>query len=1428
MKKTILFVFAFFAFTLTNAQDVTVCGTDTLILEVDNYVNGAIRWEESIDNENWVSIEGAVGKTFTFFPIETKYYRAKVITAECDPLISATTLVLLPPKANAGSDREIGGNTTRLFGSSDLGAIGEWTIIAGEGGNIEESNNAYSKFTGQYGVVYSLVWTVANACTESSDTVSIVFEEIITKNNFIVVDNTDEILSNSTEMADGIYRIKFSDPTIEPFDSAVLIGMREDISFLAKVHSYILQDSVYIFTTEEGDLADIVESGPVNIGDVVNESMIEDEETKYDAFPTRASLKRYAGNKGQRMIYSSNFTDESGNRVTKTTRKGAFENGLTLKIPEVELLLLEDESITANLSDAYVRINPNFVADVNLKRLKLKYLRLGIDNGKFEYNYKLELAVEKAIAAEKERDLLKVSNNIVFMLGPVPVLISTSFAIKSFASISASATLSATMESNYQKNFSALVVGNKWSNIRFIQSSSQTSTSKHSFDLKGALSAELGIGPEISVTLYKVVGPYFNLPLMLSAEATMNQNLNWDARAALTLEGNVGCRVKIWKFLLLNKNYNLFTTDLANPLELPSKLEILSGNNQTSEVGSLLPYPIKLKVTANYGFGVPFVPIRLSLKEGNGSITKEVRYTDMQGIVEIDDWTLGSNPTNILDIEILNSDNDHIINSPSSLKAFSTIPPFDCSNTDLDISFVKSGSVKLAKGIGGKPPYTYSTDGINFNMPEPPQLPLDVTANHRIYVIDDNACTADRSINIVKPNPCIDNPVALDVLNELNLFQTIGIRGTAPYLFAVDDPTSFSSNYLFSNLTEGWHQFFIKDANGCEDSRNIQIIASEEKAISALNPKANSLLFPVEEAHFQWYAGAYTVNQLYDIFLKKEGEAYSPLLQNTFLDNFIFNDNLDYQTTYVWKIVVKDENGDVKDELESKFTTMASPEISMGVPTLVHPINGGSVYSSTELKWESQGGDYRYYLYMDQNSASTLVASGLVNNSVSFNSLMLNSSYNWRVAIKNPLTAETLNSEVWQFNVLPSTPTVSTESISYIGINEASCAGTVNVEGEFPVTARGICWDTNENPTIEGNFTSEGSGLGTFVSNLTGLSNNTTYYIRAYATNNAGTIYGEEISFITLDGTPTLPVLTTTEISDITTNSAISGGVITDDGGSKITERGVCWSTEPNPSLSDSKTIDGSGSGSFTSSISNLVQLTTYYLRAYAINSTGTSYGQEITFSTIGKTITDIQGNVYKTVVIGDQEWMAENLKTTLYSDGSPILTGLDNSQWQNTTSGAYAIYPHASIDGLNSEAEVLQAYGVLYNWYAVETDMLCPTGWRVPSILDWTALANYLGGKAVAGNKLKSTHTEPNAHPRWNLPNEGASDESNFMAYPGGARNYDGPFITIGTYGAWWSSDVFITTNNPNFSLLGYNRNDFSYSSNRRNQGFSVRCIKD
>lgn len=192
---------------------------------------------------------------------------------------------------------------------------------------------------------------------------------------------------------------------------------------------------------------------------------------------------------------------------------------------------------------------------------------------------------------------------------------------------------------------------------------------------------------------------------------------------------------------------------------------------------------------------------------------------------------------------------------------------------------------------------------------------------------------------------------------------------------------------------------------------------------------------------------------------------------------------------------------------------------------------------------------------------------------------------------------------------------------------------------------------------------------------------------------------------------------------------------------------------------------------------------------------------------------TDGDNNNYPVVTIGTQTWMAENLKTTKYNDGTGIQLITDAILWSADISGAYCWYN-------NDPATYKATYGALYNWYTVNTGKLCPTGWHMPTDPEWVTLTTYMGGIAVAGGNLKETGTT-----HWQSPNTGAVDESGFTALPGGYRNPDGSFGFVGFYGTWWSATVGTA---EIAWRMDYSDDDFYSITVGKNPGYSVRCIKD
>jgi uncharacterized protein (TIGR02145 family) len=405
------------------------------------------------------------------------------------------------------------------------------------------------------------------------------------------------------------------------------------------------------------------------------------------------------------------------------------------------------------------------------------------------------------------------------------------------------------------------------------------------------------------------------------------------------------------------------------------------------------------------------------------------------------------------------------------------------------------------------------------------------------------------------------------------------------------------------------------------------------------------------------------------------------------------------------------------------------------------------------------------------------------------------------------------------------TPTLTTTATSSITTATASSGGTISNDGGATVIARGVVWSTNSTPTTSlSTKTIDGSGSGLFTSAISGLAAGTTYYVRAYLTNSVGTYYGQQNSFKTLS--LNVPTLSTSPIINIKSISAQGGGNITSNGGSIVTERGVVWGTSSNPTISlNAKTADGNGTGSFSSNLSSLILNVTYYARAFATNSIGTGYGNEISFTTNslytnGNGVTDNCGITYPTIIIGGKEWMQKNLDVCKYRNGDPIPQVQDMTQWNKLTTGAWCYYENKTENGI--------VYGKLYNGYAVNDSRgLAPAGWHIPLATDLDGLIAYLGGINLVAGEMKEKGTT-----HWVSPNTGATNESGFTGLPAGVVALSGAypniitvFSGIGYLGGWWVN----LNKGPYYGYwLSNNSSALSSGSTDPNSGLSIRCVKD
>ncbi|MBK8883834.1 MAG: fibrobacter succinogenes major paralogous domain-containing protein [Bacteroidales bacterium] len=306
------------------------------------------------------------------------------------------------------------------------------------------------------------------------------------------------------------------------------------------------------------------------------------------------------------------------------------------------------------------------------------------------------------------------------------------------------------------------------------------------------------------------------------------------------------------------------------------------------------------------------------------------------------------------------------------------------------------------------------------------------------------------------------------------------------------------------------------------------------------------------------------------------------------------------------------------------------------------------------------------------------------------------------------------------------------------------------------------------------------------------------------------------------------PVVTS-GVGSFTSTSAIMGGDVKGDGGSKVTECGIYWGTSPDPVNSGTKLSIGSGTGNFSINIQNLTPNTTYYIIAFATNTNGTGFGDEKNFTTLDNLVAvDVDGNTYNTVTIGSQVWFSENLRVTRLNDGEAIPLVSDNIGWEALSTPGYCWYNNnQSLYGSN--------FGALYNWFTINTNKLCPAGWHVPGDNDFKNLEKELGMSTTDADAtgLRGTNEGSKMAGRADLWADSSLDSnvsfgmSGFNAVPGGHRYYEGDFQNINTscvlYSSTESSEGIAWYRQINYNGLRIERNTFD-----KRDGFSVRCLRD
>ena len=466
------------------------------------------------------------------------------------------------------------------------------------------------------------------------------------------------------------------------------------------------------------------------------------------------------------------------------------------------------------------------------------------------------------------------------------------------------------------------------------------------------------------------------------------------------------------------------------------------------------------------------------------------------------------------------------------------------------------------------------------------------------------------------------------------------------------------------------------------------------------------------------------------------------------------------------------------------------------------------------------------------------------------------------------------------FNAQQPMPQVVVTTLEPTEITAVSAVGggtVTTVDGNYVPLDRGICWSLSPNPTFNDNYIEVGSGIGSFTVSMTELDINTTYYVRAYAVTEDGTFYGEQKTFITRDGIPTL---TTTDITNIGRVAATGGGYISDDGGLSVTARGVCWSVNPDPTINDNCTIDGMDIGSFSSGITGLNGNTTYDVRAYATNSSGTNYGNEIVFTTLEQTwpngvspgVFSVSANSQVHFSQGNLQYRAST-NTWRFAENQYDYVGSANSNISSSYSGWIDLFGWGTSGWNNGNTyyhpwdHSTASYGVYYGpdgqynltgsyanadwgvYNPISNGGNAANMWRTLTKWEWSyvfesrsttsgiryakAQVNNINGVILLPDNWSNDIYHLN-----NKNSKSASFSSNIISaaqwitlesagavfLPAAGERYGVAVSNVGSKGSYWSTSYY----HNNVSYYEYFNNSDLDSDNRyRSYGFSVRLVQ-
>lgn len=825
----------------------TLCaGTDSVELTLNNYQYGNIQWQYSVDTVSWFNIPGAIDTLLVYKPEQTQFVRAEISYANCPPEYSAVKLLQKDPSAYAGVSRTVNiGDTLRLQANMEEGATGSWQILQGANGFLTDPTSAASKFIGTDSL-YRLRWTLTNSCGSSSDDISVRYVQTVVSSKVVVVDTTDIIFSDSTQMAQGYYVISFSDSNIVIGDSTILVSLING-GFLRRVDSWSMRDdTTYAMYTTQATLYDMLESGVINLGNMSGisevDTTVQNEQSSpemvfIDHIPTRNEVREHPEMNGKLYVLGMELYREDGTIENllpmPRTRGGATDR--TFNIPNYSYggVSLENARLTIN------PVTPVLDYIANTRTLHFGFSNTQLDmeadlvlNGVSslpDFNLPPQNVTIKTVYYYNGAPVscyLKCS--IVFQIdGSVSIAGNIRHKLKTSANFNWTRTFSLN-NGNPSLPLSVEKANNGYTNIELVSDYSPITA-----DLN------LTMGVCQNFILYGVEGPHTEV----GCKATMkylNHNLGWTGNllSDLYVKADLKGAYKVIDDMILENWSESFTSAInsdnrwssfcgrkLNPYIMQST--DINQNQEISAGGQTVT--VKVEVFGKDNNPLKNVNVHFEPQDG-GQVSQSVVATDQNGIAQTL-WTTGEAIAFIHQLKayVYDGNGQPIKNSPLVFNAYvleSQSQSNNCAHSTIQLvikDYTLRGGPLLLVPQNGVSPYTFYMDWHNIGTNDIAfQLDDPALGNHEFMVSDANGCVATKSYKVESLIDCSLSDLRLNERVEGNTITITGANGTPPYTYSLGGIT-YSETNVFPSLSPDTYTAYVMDKNRCVKSMEITI-----------------------------------------------------------------------------------------------------------------------------------------------------------------------------------------------------------------------------------------------------------------------------------------------------------------------------------------------------------------------------------------------------------------------------------------------------------------------------------------------------------------------------------------------------------------------------------------------------------------------------